>query len=360
MASAEGKDSGRPSESSAPRGEGWDDGRGNKPRRSKADRGRSQKRDKGAAEERTKVGGGIAGFVRGLPVWVLPAAVVLVVVIATATVLLGGGDDDRRAGVCLVDLAQHLPADGYLFGTDLAAARDAGYDDGDDLEKLGDSQRETGALPDALTIRYRYGRLITAEDFTGLTGVEAGKIDCSLGSPGLTVSSGEFDPAEVKGTVAANDGRLAATDAFLGFSVGEVDPSDVLEPRDDGGIGDNESVVAVLEALQQGGSYSVLVQVGGPRSQRAPRAAGIGVAKADDSDDRALVVGWAYASAEAANAGRSDVVDRVNSTLQGVTSITAADLTVEGTVVTAKIETRRAPDLLRLTDPLVKLLPADN
>lgn len=362
MAPAERKDSEPSAKDPAAGSDGWDDGRGRRPQSSRPGRAERRKRAKATAadKDQPKTGGGVAGFLRGLPVWVLPAVLVIVLLLATVTLVFGGGGDDQPPGACLVDLAERLPESDAIQGTDLAAARDAGYDDGGDLEKLGSSQRETGALPDALTLQYRYGRLVTAEDFTGLTGVDASKIGCSLGSPELTVMSGEFEPAEIEGTVAANDGRLVATEDIVGFSLGEADPSDVLEPLSDGGLGADENVVAVLEALQDGGSYSVLVQVGSPGAERSARAAGIGVAEADDSDDRALVVAWSYSSRDAANAGRSDVVDRVNATLQGVTSITAEDLTVDGTVVTAKIETRRAPDLLRLTDPLVELLPSQN
>ena len=319
-----------------PAGERWDDGKG----------------------ERRRSG---PNWRQRLPRWALPAAIAAVVLLVVVVVVVasrgGGGSSD--AGSCLQDLSAHLPASTRLVdGTDLVAARQAGYDDGSSLEDLGDSQRESGALPDALTEQYRYQQLFGLDDFTARTGVEPKDVECSLGSAEETVLSGSFDPAEVNGSAAAADGRLRANEDRLALVRGDGAADTMLEPLDGGGLAENQAAMAVLESLRQQGSYSVLVQVGGPRATRQARAAGFGVARPDEGggDEKALVVAWSFADDDAAAAGRPQVVERVNDALKGTTSISAADLTLDGSLVRAKIATRRAPDLYLVLRTKVDLI----
>jgi len=272
--------------------------------------------------------------------------------------LFGRGGSGSSSGTCLTDLSAHLPGTAQvLFGTDLEAARSAGYDDDGALEDLGTSQEETGAIPDPLTEQFRYGQLISAEKFTSQTGVESGQIQCSLSEARGTVMGGSFDVDAVSGSSVGDGGSLRATDDRLAFTIGTADPKRFLEPRDDGGIGANDDVAEVLESLLEGGSYSVLIQPGDPAADDEARAAGLGVATAE-GDGRALVVAWSFADEDAAKAGRPDIVDRVNDALEGNTQITADDLMVDGTLVTAKIETRKAADLRAIRE--ITLIPEGN
>jgi hypothetical protein len=266
-----------------------------------------------------------------------------------------GGSAD--AGPCLTELSAVLPSSTTrAFGTDLVQARSAGYADDATLEELGDSQAETGAIPDALSQRFRYGQLVTPEEFTARTGVEPDQLECSLSDGVRAAMSGTFDVAEVSGSAVADDGDLAASADRLGYATGDADARRLLDPRPGGGLGSNEDFARVLTSLRDDGAYSVLVEVGDPDGDDdAPRAAGLGVAAA--GDDRALVVAYAFADDDAAQAGRSDVVAQVNAAVEGTSSITADDLEVAGSLVRATIPTRRAPDLMGLLTTDDRLLP---
>lgn len=296
----------------------------------------------------------------GLPRWALPAVGAFLVLVILLFILFGrGGGGSSTAGACLTDLSTHLPdSTRVVYGTDLVQARSSGYVDDGTLEELGDSQIETGTFPDALTQRYRYGQLISTEAFTARTGVEPGQIQCSLGDAQSSVMSGSFDVAEVTGSSVADDGQLAATKDRLGFALGDADPEKLLEPRDGADLGSNDDVKRTIESLRDDGSYSILVQVGNPNADKRARAAGLGVADGE-GDDRALVVAWAFADAEAAKAGRADIADRVNGALRGTSSITVDDLEQDGSLVRAKIETRKAANLLQLLAKQTSLIPAD-
>jgi hypothetical protein len=237
-------------------------------------------------------------------------------------------------------------------------ARDAGYEDEGDLEALGASQRATGVLPDALAQRFRYSQLISAEAFTARTGVEPGDIECSLTAGRRSVMSGAFDEVEVAGSVVAEEGALAASEDRLALTSGDVDPEQLLEPREDGGLGSNDDVVAVIEALRDDDSFSLVVEAGNPRAEARARAAGIGVADGD-GEEGTLVIAWRFASEEAATAGQADVVDTVNEAFEGTTSISADDLRVDGSLVRGRITTREAPDLLPVVGRGLRLIPAD-
>lgn len=269
------------------------------------------------------------------------------VVLLLVFLVTRGGGGASGGGPCLGDLATNLPKSSKLvYGSDLVQARKAGYQDDGSLEDLGDSQRKTGTIPDALTQRFRYARLVSAEDFEAQTGVASKDIECSLSAVDRTVMTGAFDTAEVDGSSAADDGRLAASEDRLALVTdSKTDPKRLLEPRDDDGLTANEDVMAVIESLRSNDSYSVLVQAGTDRVESKPRAAGFGVAEGQ-GDDRALVVAWKFASDDAATAGRTQVVERVNDTLRGTASISADDLEVDGSLVVAFIPTRKAPDLL--------------
>ncbi len=366
MADAESSDPGTPGRRErGPSGEGWDDGKGNRPRRTRSSRGSSSaktSRPKGRPDRNTKPDGSTKeGLLQRLPKWAFPAgaAVLLLLVVIVFLLSRGGGSSD--AGSCLSDLSANLPASSKtVFGTDLVQARGSDYDDGGTLEDLGDSQRTSGALPDALTQQFRYGRLISAEDFKALTGVESKTIQCSLSTGSRAVMSGSFTPAEVNNSSAANDGLLAGSEDRLGLVTGDADPARLLEPLDGGGLSTNDDAVGVVESLRDGGAYSILVSVGDRAADRKARAAGFGVAKADSGEDKALVVAWSFGSEKAAQAGRTQVVERVNDALEGLTSISVSDLEVDGTLVRAKIATRKAPDLLRLLNRGVELIPTDS
>jgi len=253
----------------------------------------------------------------------------------------------------------HLPADSRVaYGTDLIQARDAGYTDDGALEELGDSQAATGAIPDALTAQFRYAQLLSADRFTAKTGVKPDQIDCSLSNVGSSVLSGSFDVAEVEGSSVADSGNLAATDEVVALTQGNHDPKALLEVRKNEGLAGNDDAKAVLESLRDAKSYSVLIDVGNPKAEKRARAAGLGVAEGKDQD-RALVVAWQFADGDAAKAGRSAMVDRINAVVKGTTSISADDLVVDGSMVTATLDSRKAPDLQRILSQSSSLIDAD-
>ena len=297
----------------------------------------------------------------GLPRWALPAVGAFLVLLILLFILFGrGGGGSSTAGACLTDLSTHLPESSLVvYGTDLVQARSAGYADDKPLEELGDAKRETGAIPDGLTERYRADALISTETLTARTGVEPGQIQCSLSDAQRSVMSGSFDVAEVSGSSVADDGQLAATEDRLAFATGDADPEKLLLPRDGGGLGSNDDAKRVIQSLRDDGSYSILVEVGNPKAEKRARAAGLGVADAE-GDDRALVVAWAFADADAAKAGRADIVDRVNGAIEGTSSITSEDLELDGSLVRATIETRKAPNLTRILDDRTTLIPTDS
>ena len=281
------------------------------------------------------------------------------VLVVLLFVVFGRGGGSSDAGPCLADLSANLPESSPLvYGTDLVQARNSGYVDDGALEELGSSQMETGALPDPLTKRYRYGHLTTAEAFTAKTGVEPGQIQCSLSDQQRSVMSGSFDVAEVSGSSLANAGTLAASEDRLGFATGDADPKKLLAPRGNGGLGSNADAKRVIESLRDDGSHSILVQVGNPNAEKRARAAGLGVADGE-GEAKALVLAWAFADDDAAKAGRADIVGPANGALEGNTQITADDLIVDGSLVTATIETRKAPQLDDILSRNFGLIPSD-
>lgn len=297
----------------------------------------------------------------GKPRWLLLSIGAVVVLLLTIIVVSTRGGGRDNAGSCLTDLSANLPESSSLvYGTDLIQARNAGYQDGGTLEELGTSQAQTGALPDALTRLYRYGQLITTEEFTAKTGVDATKIECALNDQQRTVMSGSFSAAEVSNSSVANEGHLAASGDRLGFTSGDADPKKLLEPRDGSGLQSNTAVNQAITSLRDNGSYSIVVQVGNPNAEKRARAAGLGVASGTASGEgRALVVAWVFADANAAKNGRNDIVDRVNLALPGSSAITAGDLQLDGSLVRAKLNTRKAPDLSRILTASTTLIAAD-
>ncbi|MBX3287534.1 MAG: hypothetical protein KF703_19465 [Actinobacteria bacterium] len=325
-----------------PRREGWDDGRGSRSGGAHQARTRSTGRETGRGSGRSSAGSGVLS---GLPRWALPAGVGVLVVVLLGFLLTRGGGGSSNGGSCLTDLLAHLPADEreVLSGTDLVQARGAGFDDGASLEDLGASLEETGAIPDPLSFRYRISELATLDDFTARTGVEPGDIACALSDGARSVFTGRFDPAEVSGSEVGASGRLAATDDRLALARGSgIDPADLLEPAKDGGLRSADDVRAVVERLRADGAYSVVVERAA-KERAAAQVGGLGVG--GDGDARTLVIAWSFRDESSAKSGRAAMVSRINEVVQGATSITAADLEVDGTLVHGVVEVRRAPDL---------------
>lgn len=362
---------------STPPGEGWDDGRGNRPAkagratgdRSSRRRGAPRRGGTGAARRPAgdgrpptagaRAGTGFGAGLAGLPRWSLGVAAAVVVLLLALVVTRCGGGGSSDAGSCLTDLSAALPEESrFAYGSDLVQARNEGYVDDGELEELGTSQVETGAIPDPLTQQFRFGQLVSAEAFTAKTGVEPGQVRCSLSDVERSVMSGSFDVAEVSGSSVADEGRLAAAEDRLGLTSGDADPEKLLTDRDGGGLGSNEDYVRVLESLREGDAYSVVVQVGNPRAEKRARAAGVGVGSGE-GDGRTLVLAWAYADDEAAKAGRTDVVDAVNRVLAGTSQIGSEDLTVDGSLVTATVDVRKAPQLAAIYARQLALIPGD-
>lgn len=346
-----GKPSGR--SSAAPSGDGWDDGTGRRPPRS---RGKASSRLGGSGgKSSTGKTGGAKGLIEGLPRWALPAVGIVAVALILLTLVRGcGSDEPSTAGTCLTDLSAHLPADtSIVYGTDLVQARNAGYDESGSLEEVGASLDATGAIPDPVSTRYRFSQLTSLEEFEARTGMSPGDAECTLSSGNRSVLSGSFDPVVVAGSQAGANGDLAATDDLLAMGSGDADPKAMLEPAEDGGLASDDSMIAVLERLRDDGAYSVIVQQGSGGAQAV--AAGIGVG--GSGDDLTVPVTWVFEDDSAAKAGRAIVVDKVNTVLRGTLSIDATDLEVDGQVVTAVIPTVEAPRLGELVNRSTRLTP---
>jgi len=294
----------------------------------------------------------------GLPRWVLPAGAGVVVLLVLLLVLrsCGGGSSSSDAGACLTDLAEHLPADSDLaYGTDFVQAAGAGWTLDGSLEEIGAAMADTGTIPDPVTAEYRMKPLATPDQFAARTGVDPGEVVCSLGTGTRFVLAGSFDPPAVNGSQAGSDGSLTANEDLLGMDVGRGDPKVLLEPADEP-LADDEAMMAAVELLRDNGAYSVIVQRGDGENGRA-LAAGVGAG--GDSDDRSVVLAWVYGSDDDAKGGRPEIVSRVNSVLKGTVSITAADLELDGSAVTAVVPSRSAPALQELLRQAIPLVDAD-
>jgi hypothetical protein len=287
----------------------------------------------------------VLGRLGGLPRWALPAAGGVLVVLVLAFVLTRGDDGPSDGGTCMTELLAHFPSGErqVLSGTDLIQARGAGFDDGASLEDLGASLQDTGVVPDPLSFRYRISELASVEDFTARTGVEPGDISCALSDGDRSVFTSSFDPAEVTGSEVGASGRLAATEDRLALAQGdERDASDLLEPAGDDGLASRDDVRAVVERLREDGSFSLVIERAA-KQRSAAQVGGLGVGGSGDA--RTLAIAWSFRDASAAKAGRAAMVSRINEVVQGATSITAADLEVEGNLVHGVVEVRRAADL---------------
>lgn len=320
-------------------GDGWDDGRrpGTDRKRSAGGSGRPDRKAEGS--------GGAKGVLAGLPRWALPAAGGVLALLVLAFVLTRGGGGASNGGSCMTELLAHFPSGErqVLSGTDLVQARDAGFDDGASLEDLGTSLDDTGAIPDPLSFRYRISELATVDDFSARTGVAPGDIACALSDGDRSVFTGSFDPAEVTGSEVGATGRLAATEDRLALAQGgEREASDLLDPADDDGLASQDDVRGVVERLREDGAYSLVLERAAKKGSAA-QVGGLGVGGSGDA--RTLVIAWSFRDASAAKSGRAAMVSRINEVVQGATSITAADLEVDGTMVHGVVEVRRAPDL---------------
>ena len=266
-----------------------------------------------------------------------------------------GGASRSDAGSCLTDLADHLPATATAaYGTDFVQASKAGWTVDGSLEEIGAALEETGVIPDPVTVEYRINRLATPEQFEARTGMAPDDAECALSEGTRAVLSGSFDPPAVNGSQAGSDGDLAAAEDLLAMDSGRGDPEALLEPADES-LADDEAFVGVLDSLRDEGSYSVIVQRGDGEDGRA-LAAGVGAG--GSGDERTVHLAWAFDNEDDAKAGRPEIVNRVNSVLQGTLSITAADLTVDGDLVTATVPTQSAADLQDLRLRNVRLVDA--
>ncbi len=277
----------------------------------------------------------------------------MVAVLLVGFLALRGGGGASDGGRCLDELLAHLPeVEGArateVVGTDFIQARSAGFDDDGTLEELGSSLAETGTIPDRLTARFRIDRLLSVEAFTARTGVGPGDVRCAVAAGDRSVMGGSFDAAEVAGSDVGGSGDAKATDEFLAYVTGSgADPDDLLTPAKDKGLAGDEAMAAVLRSLREDGAYTVAMARNG-QAKAAVQVAGVGVG--GQGDERTLVIAWSFNTADQAKAGRSEVVDRLNALAQGTTTLTSADLTVDGNLVTGVVDARRAPDLAELLD----------
>lgn len=313
---------------------------GDRPDRSRSDAPRRRRPD-GDGESN---GGATTEGLAGLPRWAVPVGIGVVSLLMILVVVraCSGGGSRSDAGSCLTDLADHLPATATaVYGTDFVQASKAGWPTDGSLEEIGVALEETGVIPDPVTVEYRISRLATTEQFAARTGMAPGDVECALGEPGRAVLSGSFDPPAVNGSQAGSDGNLAATDDLLAMDTGQDDPEALLEEAE-APLSDVEPVMDVVESLRDAGAYSVILQQGDGEDGRA-LAAGVGAG--GDGDQRTVLLAWSFDDEDAAKAGRPNVVNRVNSVLKGTLSITAADLMVDGSMVTASLPTQSAAPL---------------
>lgn len=295
----------------------------------------------------------------GLPRWALPAVgaaavLILFLVVLRACTGSGGGND---AGSCMSDLFDHLPASvDTVAGIDYVGASHNGFKRDGSLEELGQAMEETGVIPDPVTAIWRIKQLTNVERFEAQTGIRPDDIICSVGTEDLAALSGRFNAARVKGSDAGASGRLAATDSLVTLSTGAPQAAGLLESAGEDSLAADDDMLSVLESLRDQGAYSLIVQRGdGTKDNRRAIVAGIGAAGGED--ERTVAIAWVFPDEDSANESRPEVAEILSKVLQGTISVRSSDLTVDGTLVTASIASRNAPDLQTIFDANERLVP---
>lgn len=249
---------------------------------------------------------------------------------------------DERVG-CYVALGERLEGDAILQGGDLVRARQAGYDDDGDLESLSDAQRRTGTSPDPLTWE-ALQRYEVAADRNGFAPAD---VSCWVGTSQAALLQGTFDDAAVAGSERGGAGDLVSADDTLAFDRGG-NAEAVLAARADDREPD-PAALAALAVLDEEAAYSFFLT-----GLDDARWVGLGIADAERGRD--MVVVWAYADPDAAEADLDAVADRLDDgDLDRVVRIGPDDLEQLDEVIVARgrlvVEAARWTTPLQLFDP---------
>lgn len=252
----------------------------------------------------------------------LGIAVVAVLVVVVGGVVVLAGDDSDGASGCVPDLVGHLPADtDVLYASDLAAAREAGYDD-TDLDALKESSIETGIMPDPVTRRV----LAATFDIEDAPYAPA-DVRCWVGGNVGYVARGSFDDEQ---RMDDSDIELTVAGDLVTDSPSDPDLRAPGEPP--AGL---ELVAGAL--ADQGALTFAATQLTDPE-QPVTRWSGMGLASGDDWD---LVLAWGFPD-DGAEAGEAAVRDALSSPRSTLDNLVDGDPT-EALERSGPVVTLRAP-----------------
>jgi hypothetical protein len=270
----------------------------------------------------------------------------LVMLVGVAALAFGEGG---RGSGCVTGLVDHMPTDaGVVQGSDLARAREAGYDDGGDVANMADSVLATGVMPDPVT----HQSLQLFVEPSEYAGYEPADVDCWLGpiEPSF-VARGSFDADRIRRSDRGGDGSVVLDDGLLAYE-SDGEPGHVLGTRDQ-----PATLRDIVDAFDQHGAVSFSAT-----SADDPSGPWSGVALAR-GDDWEMLVMWTFPDTDAAGAAESDVrgVLGDDSVLGELIEGDPADLLErDGTTLWLRAplaaEPRRWLDPLRHLDPAVLVL----
>lgn len=253
---------------------------------------------------------------------VIGAIALVAVAFVGGLVLIGRAtqdDDATAAGTCVADLMTHLPSDATsIDGADLAAARDAGFDDSD-FEALVASSMETGVRPDPVLTQV-VTRMLTDAELSH----DSADVDCWVATidPDQWVAQGDFDVARVEGSDIADSVAVNDDGSLIGGSDALLDAGDEappLAPEALDALGPDVVAFSLL-SLDDGTTWF-----------------GIGLARG--SGDWELALSWSFADRAAAEAAEADVrgvLDGESRVPEMVSGDLADDLTRDGATLSAR------------------------
>lgn len=187
-----------------------------------------------------------------------------------------------------------------------------------------DAHRRTGTAPDPVTWEALQRYELDADQ----NGFAPADVECWVGTSQAALLQGTFDEASVAGSERGGAGDLVAGDATLAFDR-DGNAEAVLAARADDRDGD-PAARAALGVLEDEAAYSVLLT-----GLDDARWVGLGIAESETGRD--IVVVWAYADVDAAEADLDAVADRLDDgNLDRVVRIDPDDLEQLDAVIVAR------------------------
>lgn len=273
----------------------------------------------------------------------LVIAVVAVLVVVVGGVVVLTGDDSDGASGCVPELVGHLSADtDVLYASDLAAARDADYDD-TDLDALRESSIETGIMADPIT------RRVLAETFDIEDApYHPADVRCWVEGNGAYVARGSFDDEQ---RIDDSDVELTVDGDLVTNSPSDPDLRTPGEPP--------AGLELVAGALADHGTLTYTATLLKDPDGPVTRWSGMGLAHGDDWD---LVLAWAFPD-DGGEAGEAAVRDALASPRSTLDRLVDGDPTEalrrDGSVVTLRAPLTGEPtewtEALWMFDPELSL-----